>query len=158
MSFPHNTQLHTASLFPIFVFLLITALLPAGSNLHAQEKEKTPPPVDVEESEYKGIMKNLERGVWIPNANWHFYVNEGFRIDSPEKNFTLKINLGILVDGGYISADEALDAAFPTLEGPEFNFRWLRVTGFGTIYDWAQFKVDLDFANIREFRDNSDRH
>jgi phosphate-selective porin OprO/OprP len=140
----------------IYIFgialLLLAVLLPADSNLYAEEE--APPPADMEESDYGGIMKNLEEGVWVPYANWHFYWKEGLRIDSPEKNFTVKINLSIMLDGGYISADEELEKAFPDLEGSEIDFRWLKITGFGTIYDWAEFKVDVDFANIRDIKDN----
>ena len=140
----------------IYVFyiavLLIAAFLFADSRLHAEEE--APPPGDVEESEYDGIMKNLEEGIRVPYANWHFYWKEGLHIDSPEKNFTMKINMSIILDGGYISADDELEEAFPDLEGPEIDLRWWRIHGFGTIYDWAQFKVDVDFANVRDIKDN----
>jgi phosphate-selective porin OprO/OprP len=142
---------HKIYIFGIAV-LLIAAFLFADSSLYA--KEEAPPPGDMEESEYDGIMKNLEEGVWVPYAKWHIYGKEGLRIDSPEKNFTMRINTSIMIDGGYISADEELAQAFPDLEGSEIDLRWLRVHGFGTIYDWGQFKVDVDFANIRDIKDN----
>ncbi|MFC1824023.1 OprO/OprP family phosphate-selective porin [Thermodesulfobacteriota bacterium] len=151
MSSHLKMQLNTKFILDIIVTLLISASLLNGTNLHAEEP---PPPGDMEQSEYRGIMKNLKKGIWIPYANWNLYVKEGFRIDSPGKNFTLKINLSVMADGGYISADEELETAFPDLEGPSFDFRWLRLTGFGTIYDWAQFKLDIDFANIRDVKDN----
>lgn len=147
-------QMYDGHKFYVFriTVLLIAAFLLAESSLHAEEE--APPPGDIEESEYDGIMKNLEEGVWLPHAKWHIYWKEGLRIDSPEKNFTMKINMSIMLDGGYISADEELEVAFPNLEGSELDLRWWRISGFGTIYDWAQFKVDADFANIREFKDN----
>ncbi|UCB48624.1 MAG: hypothetical protein JSW56_16065 [Deltaproteobacteria bacterium] len=30
----------------------------------------------------------------------------------------------------------------------------MRVSGFGTVYDWAMFKLDIDLANIRDIKDN----
>ena len=58
-----------------------------------------------------------------------------------------------MVDGGYIGADDELKRAFPDLEGPNVVFRQLQVSIFGTLYDWADFKLSIDFANTRDIKD-----
>ncbi len=136
-------------IFPIVVLLIAASLL-FDSSLHAEED--VPPPADEDAWTYREIMKTAEEGIWT--FDWHHYWKDGLRIDSPEKNFTIKINLSVFLDGGYISADEELETAFPKLEGPELGFERFRVSGFGTIYDWATFKVDIEFVNIRDIKDN----
>ncbi|GAG44338.1 unnamed protein product, partial [marine sediment metagenome] len=46
----------------------------------------------------------MEEGFRGPIGEWHYYWYDGLRIDSPEKNLTIKINLSIMADGGYIGA------------------------------------------------------
>ena len=106
------------------------------------------------DSFYKSLSERAEEGVRGSIGDWHYYWKDGYRIDSPEKNFTLKTNLSIMVDGGYIGADDELKRAFPVLEGANVEFRQLRVSIYGTLYDWAEFKVDIDFANVRDIKDD----
>ena len=134
----------------MLLVVTISPLSVSGNNAQTD----APPAAEEDESAYWDIVRRAEEGVRGPVADWHYYFKDGLRIDSPEKNFTLRVTLVVFLDGGYISADEELEAAFPDLEGPELDFRWFRLSGFGTIYDWAQFKIDMDFANIREFKDN----
>jgi phosphate-selective porin OprO/OprP len=141
---------HIRSIFVIGAILVLMLFPPSVSGNDGQTD--TPPPGE-NESEYWKIMRRTEEGVKGPIADWHYYWKDGLRIDSPEKNFTMKINLSVFVDGGYISADEELEGAFPELEGSELDFTRLRVSGFGTIYDWAEFKFDVEFANLREVKD-----
>ncbi len=96
------------------------------------------------DSFYKSLSERAEEGVRGSIGDWHYYWKDGYRIDSPAKNFTLKTNLSIMVDGGYIGAEDELKRAFPVLEGANVEFRQLRVSIFGTLYDWAEFKVDID--------------
>jgi len=133
----------------VFLFVAVFPLSVSGSN-----GQTDIPPAGDDDPGYTKIMRRLEEGVRGPIADWQWYWKEGFHIDSPEKNFTMKINLSVMVDGGYISADEELERAFPDLEGPELNFRQLKVSSLGTIYDWAIFKLDIDFANVRDIKDN----
>ncbi|MGD9318711.1 MAG: porin [Desulfobacteraceae bacterium] len=138
-------------IFAILIFLYVPVLSFTASGSEAQND---PPPADEDESEYRDIMRMVEEGVSGPIADWHYYWKDGLRIDSPDKNFTMKINLSVFVDGGKISADDELDRAFPELDGSDLDLRRFRISGFGTIYDWAEFKLDMDFANIREIKDN----
>ncbi len=138
------------SLVAIILLLLAAAFLLPDSGLRAEADH---PPPDMDESEYRKIMRKLEEGLRGP-ADWHYYWQEGLHIDSPEKNFTMKINLSVFVDGGKISVDDELESAFPELDGSDMDLRRFRISGFGTIYDWAEFKLDVDFANVREIKDN----
>ncbi|MBL7175727.1 MAG: porin [Desulfobacteraceae bacterium] len=130
-------------LFAAFFLLLI-----CSSNIQADSRshEKFASVYD----EWLGIA---QEGVKGPVGDWHYYWKDGFRIDRPNKNFTLRTNLSIMVDGGYIGPDEELKRAFPDLEGPNVEFRQLKVSTFGTLYDWAEFKLSIDFANVRDIQD-----
>lgn len=97
--------------------------------------------------------KRAERGVEDPLIEWHYYWKDGFHIDSTKKKLKIKLNGRVMVDGGYIGADEALQEAFPDFEGGHTNFRDLRVILTGTAYDHIDFKFDIDFANIRDIKD-----
>jgi len=123
-------------------------LLVSSSNIQAAS-----PSPEKFASIYDEGMGIAEEGVRGPVGDWHYYWKDGFHIDSPEKNFTLRTNLSIMVDGGYIGADDELKRAFPDLEGPNVEFRQLRVSTIGTLYDWAEFKLSIDFANVRDIKD-----
>ncbi len=104
-------------------------------------------------SVYDKFMDRAQEGVRGPIGKWHYYWKDGFRIDGSNKNLTFKANLSIMIDGGYIGADEELEKAFPDLEGSDVEFRDLRVTMDGTLYDWAKFRLSFDFANLRDIKD-----
>jgi len=84
----------------------------------------------------------------------HTYWKEGFHVDGRHERLKFKIGGFIMVDGGSVNVDHQLKEAFPGLEGQEANFRRLRVNILSTIYDVVDFKLDVDFANIREIKDN----
>jgi len=58
-----------------------------------------------------------------------------------------------MVDGGDIASDDEINEAFPDLEGSNVGFRQFQVSVLGTLYDWAEFKLSVDFANVRDIRD-----
>ena len=97
--------------------------------------------------------KRTEKGIADPLIEWHYYWKDGLHIDSTKKNFRIRLNGRVLVDGGYIGADNELQNAFPNLEGGNVLFRDLRVNMFGALYDWMEFKFSMDFANIRDIKD-----
>ena len=97
--------------------------------------------------------ETVGKGVEDPLIGWHYYWRDGFHIDSAEKNLKIRFNGRVLLDGGYIGADNELKRAFPDLEGGNIQFRDLRVTMFGTLYDWMEFKFAMDFANVRDIKD-----
>ena len=62
---------------------------------------------------------------------------------------------GFLLDGGYIGSDNELKKPFPDLEGGNLQFRRFEESPcFGTLYDWMEFKFSMDFANVRDVKDN----
>ncbi len=97
--------------------------------------------------------KKAEGGVEDPLIGWHYYWKDGFNIDSAEKNLRIRFNGRVLIDGGYIGADKELKSAFPDLEGGNAQLRDLRLTMVGTLYDWMEFKLSMDFANVRDIKD-----
>ena len=102
---------------------------------------------------YDKFTERAQEGVRGPIGKWHYYWKDGFRIDGFNKNLTFKANLSIMIDGGYIGTDEELEKAFPDLEGSDVELRDLRVTMAGTLYDWAEFRLSLDFANLQDIKD-----
>lgn len=106
--------------------------------------------IDTRWDEWK---KKAEIGVQDPLIGWHYYWKDGFCIDSNEKALKLRFNGRALLDGGYIGADDELKSAFPDLVGGKIELRDLRLTMFGMLYDWMEFKFSVDFANVRDVKD-----
>ena len=97
--------------------------------------------------------KRTEKGFEDPLIEWHYYWMDGLHIDSTKKNLKIKLNGRVMVDGGYIGADDALQEAFPDFQGGHGNFRDLRIIFTGTAYDHIDFKLDIDFANVGDIKD-----
>ena len=104
-------------------------------------------------SEFQELEKSAESGVTTLMGYWHAYWKDGFWLDSREKNLGMKFNLSVMGDGGYIGEDEDMDNAFPDLEGPELLLRQFMVTMAGHVYDFMEFKLQVDFANVRDIQD-----
>ncbi|MBW1859873.1 MAG: hypothetical protein JRI70_07315 [Deltaproteobacteria bacterium] len=132
----------------VIVFAVCFLILNTSSRVLAdsQETEKL-------DSIYKVYSETLEKGVTGPLIGYHVYWKDGLNIDSREKNLRLKITGKIMVDGGYIDADDELQNAFPDLDGSNIDFRKLTVSTYGLIYDTVDFKVEFDFANVRDIQD-----
>ena len=144
-----------------FLYAAIFLLAIFGSEVQADS-----PPIKRTDSfydEWSGKAKEGKKGRF---AGTHYYWDEGFHIVSRRENFRLKIGGKFIVDGGYIEADKELEGAFPDLEGYGGDFRSLSVTAVGTIrplsalkersyapYDAVAFKLEIDFANVREVKD-----
>ena len=105
------------------------------------------------DSYYKALSERVETGVKGPGG-WHYYWKDGsFSVDSRKENIKFRINGQILVDGGDIDADYELQNAFPDLDGSNILFRKLSVSTYGNFYDTVDFKVGIDFANVRDIQD-----
>jgi phosphate-selective porin OprO and OprP len=138
------------SILSIFASLLAAVFLVLISS-NTVKADSKPPAGPV--SKYNEFMEKAEEEVRGPVKDWQPYWKDGLRMDSPENNLRVKINLSVMVDGGYIEADDALQGAFPNLDGPNAGFRQLRISTLGTLYDWAQFKLDIDFDNVSDIKD-----
>jgi phosphate-selective porin OprO/OprP len=144
-----------------FLYAAIFLLATFGSEVRADS-----PPIKRTDSfydEWSGKAKEGKKGRF---AGTHYYWDEGFHIVSRRENFRLKIGGKFILDGGYIEADKELEGAFPDLEGYGGDFRFLSVDFTGTIrplsalrersyapYDALAFKLEIDFANVREVKD-----
>jgi phosphate-selective porin OprO and OprP len=96
----------------------------------------------------------LEREIdWRP-LGLHTYWKGGFHIDSPEEKLKVKIGGSIMLDGGIIKPDNELNRAFPRLKGEDVILRRARLNVLTTFYDVVDVRLDIDFANVREIKDN----
>jgi len=92
----------------------------------------------------------------VPDSVSGFHVdwNDGVHMADPYKKVVLRLGARAIVDTGVIDADETLDRAFPDLEGSNIEFRRLNVNLLGTLFDALEFQADIDFANVRDIKDN----
>ena len=131
-SFP---RYHTAVL--LVLVIVLTAL---GSTVRADSStssEGGPAFYSLWEKAQKGKTGKL---------GYHYYWDDGFRIDSPGEKLRIKMNLLINLDAGYIDAENDLDEAFSDLEGSHFELRRLRLLVAGTVSDNMLFRVQFEFA------------
>ncbi len=125
----------------VFVVLMSSSLLKAS-----------PLPSEADRPFFERIQEQARTGVHGPFGD-HYYWEDGFHLVSPKKRVRIRLDGRLMVDGGYIGADKALQDAFPDLEGGEGSFRDLRVVLTGIAYDDIYFKFDMNFANVRDIKD-----
>jgi len=58
-----------------------------------------------------------------------------------------------MYDVGYADLSDDLQRAYSDRDGFDTDIRQLRIWGWGTVYDNLVFKIDFDFANVREVKD-----
>ena len=76
-----------------------------------------------------------------------FKWENGFKVESLDKKFTLKFGGRIHLDHAYFNQNEDLDASYGPLESTTgTEFRRLRFFISGTIYHSVEFKLNVDFA------------
>jgi len=88
----------------------------------------------------------------IPVGNY-IYWDDGISLTGPVSHVNLKVGGKINYDLGNINADEELQAAFSDFDGFHDDFRRLSVSLLGHAWDVFEFKVEVDFANIRDVKD-----
>ncbi|MEN8185725.1 MAG: porin [Bacteroidota bacterium] len=77
------------------------------------------------------------------NVKW----DNGFKVESKDKNFKLKFGGRVHIDHAYFLQDDDLDNAFGELESDNgTEFRRARLFTSGTIYKNVVFKLNMDFA------------
>jgi phosphate-selective porin OprO/OprP len=101
---------------------------------------------------YEQFQEKAKTGIHDPLGG-HYYWYGGFHLESPKERLKINLNGRLMVDGGYIGADETLQEAFPDFQGGSASFRELRVILTGTAYDHIAFKSEMDFANVRDIKD-----
>jgi len=73
--------------------------------------------------------------------------DNGFKVDSKDKNFKLKFGGRIHLDHAYFSQNDDLDTAFGELESNDgTEFRRARLFFSGVLYKNVEFKLQMDFA------------
>lgn len=79
----------------------------------------------------------------------------GFKVDSKDKNFKLKFGGRIHLDHAYFSQDDDLDESFGAMESNNgTEFRRARLFFSGTLYKSVGFKFQIDFAGgVTRFKD-----
>ena len=108
-----------------------------------------------EEDSFKEKEEEKKRwGVTIPLAGTRLYWDNGIHIDGRYEKIKFTIRGKLFVDGGYIGADEALEIAFPDLEGGNIILRHMDVIFHAVLLEALEFKLDLDFANLGQVQDN----
>jgi phosphate-selective porin OprO/OprP len=124
-------------------------LLIPGNNVHADSSFQ-----DKLNSKHKAFYEKAEKGGKEPVIGYHIHWKEGFHLESPKKNLKIKIGGKMVVDGGKIDADDELQRAFPDLNSSDIDFRNFSVDIFGTFYHSLYGRFEIDFANLREVKDN----
>jgi len=95
----------------------------------------------------------MELGEEIQLPGVHVAWEDGLHVTGRFEKVKLRLGGSIMVDGGRISADEELRRAYPGLEDTSTDLRRLRLNLSGTVFDTLEFKLDFDFANAREIKD-----
>ena len=129
------------------VFFFVSAAL---SLAFQSELQADPPSSGNDRTLTEWLEKEID---WKP-LGLHTYWQDGFRIDSPKESVKIKIDGSMMIDGGIIDAQRELRVAFPNLEGTEFDLRRLRLSGLATLYDTVDLRLDIEFADVREIKDN----
>jgi len=135
-----------------FTVFLFSLLLPGTPGFPAEAQS---PPEPKEEGGIGEWWKKLERGVVDPITGTRYSWKEGLLIDGPKDNFKLKVGGKFMADAGKIDADGTMKNAFPGIENEKegFVFRYLMPYVSGSYSDYLDFKLEMDFANIRDIKD-----
>lgn len=83
----------------------------------------------------------------------YIYWDEGISLTGPGHHFDLKVSGKINYDVGNIDSDEELQNAFPDFNGFHNDLRRLTVSLFGSAWDMLEFKLTVDFANVKDIKD-----
>ncbi len=83
-----------------------------------------------------------------PTNPFSFKWDNGFKLESQDKQFSLKFGGRIMVDHAYFSQNDELDSNFgPLISKSGTEFRRARLFMSGTVYSNVEFKFQLDFAS-----------
>jgi phosphate-selective porin OprO/OprP len=131
----------------VITFFLLLLITSGSLGAEAQANSRV-------DSKLKTLSEKAEKGVTGPLTKYHIYWKEGLHLESPQKNLRFKIGGKFIIDGGNIDADDELQRAFPDLDGSEIDFRNLSVDIFATIYKSLDVRLEIDFANVQDIKDN----
>lgn len=84
----------------------------------------------------------------------YVYWDDGLQLTGPRSRWDLKVGGKINYDLGHNDAGEEIGEAFPDFEGFHSGFRRLTVSFFGHLVNVFEFKLEIDFANVKDIKDN----
>ena len=137
---------HFALIFYLSASIFATAL---SANLYAG----TPNPGEVD-SERKDTVKTAEQGFTGPITGDHLFWKDGLHITGHYKKIKIRLNGNIFLDGGTIDPDGELKESFDGLEDSDVDFRKMSGSLSGTLFDALEFKLEIDFAQSTDIKDN----
>lgn len=138
----------------LFLFFLIIAISSASPLIALAKNGALSLKAEDLNSESDTILKKGKKGVWTPRQGLHSYWEDGLHIDGRYERIKFKIGGSIMTDVGAINADNELQRAFPGLEDSYVDFRKLNLDIEGFFFDAIEFRFDIDFAGIRDIKDN----
>jgi phosphate-selective porin OprO/OprP len=89
----------------------------------------------------------------LPPVGSYIYWDDGISLTGPASHVDLHVGGKMNYDLGKINADVELQAAFPGFDGFHNDFRHLSVSLLGHAWNMLEFKVEVDFANVRDVKD-----
>lgn len=83
----------------------------------------------------------------------YVYWDEGVNLKGVVTDTNIHIGTATTYDFGTIQADDALMTAFPDLDGFHDQWRKMAISVSGVAWKVLAFKVEIDFSNIRDVKD-----
>jgi len=120
---------------------LLLPLLPAQAAASEQERELVDEKPVVEEQQEETVGR-------------YVYWDDGLQLTGRKSRWDLKVGGKMNYDLGYSDAGEEIEEAFPDFEGFHSDFRRLSVSFFGHLINVFEFKLEIDFANVKDIKDN----
>jgi len=153
-----NLQLHLKGmklfLKPTVAALICVFSLATGMDVFAGPLKTTSQKPYYSDFFFMASTENNDKGVRGPVRGWRAYWEGGYlTIENRKASTYFLINGQIIGDAGYIETDDALQNAFPGLEGGNELFRKLNISTYGNFYDTVDFRIGVDFANVRDIQD-----
>ncbi len=136
------------------LFFLIIAVSSTSPLIAFGKKEALSVKAEDVNSEGEEMSKKKATGISVPLTGLRIYREGGLHIDGRYEKIKFKIGGSIMVDAGTIDADNELDRAFPGLEDSDIDFRRFYLDIRGIFFDAIEFRLDIDFANVRDIKDN----
>lgn len=85
---------------------------------------------------------------------FHFSWKDGLHVEGPKRKITLRMGGSAKLDLGRLDADDPLARAFPDFVGQTTVLRSLRVNSLLTFFETVEWKLEIDFANTTQIKQN----
>ncbi len=136
------------------LFFLIIAISSTSPLIAFGKKEALSLKAEDVNSEGGEMSKKKAKGISVPLTGLRIYREGGLHIDGRYEKIKFKIGGSVIVDAGTIDADNELDRAFPGLEDNDIDFRRFNLDIRGIFFNAIEFRLDIDFADVRDIKDN----